>query len=90
MNNYFLDTSALVKYYVDEMGSNWIRSLVKTKSVALIVLHLIPIEIFSAFTRRLREESLSSKDYAHLKAAFRRDYWRSRENPLGFSHGMKG
>ncbi len=71
MNHYFLDTSALVKYYVAEMGSNWIRSLVKTKPVALIVSHLITVEIFSAFTRRLREGSLSSKDYAQLKAAFR-------------------
>ena len=28
MANYFLDSSALVKYYVTEPGSTWVRSLI--------------------------------------------------------------
>jgi predicted nucleic acid-binding protein len=75
MNNYFLDTSALVKYYVDEIGSAWIRGLVRaTPEPLLLVSHLVTVEVCSALARRLREGTLTSEDYEQTKIAFRRDY----------------
>lgn len=75
MNSYYLDTSALVKHYVDEIGSDWIHSLIKaTPRPLLIVSHIVSVEVFSALTRRLREGSLTIADYERTKIAFRRDY----------------
>ena len=75
MNSYYLDTSALVKHYVDEVGSDWIHSLIKsTPRPLLIVSHLVSVEVFSALARRLRKGSLITADYERTKIAFRRDY----------------
>lgn len=74
MSHYYLDTSAVVKYYVDEVGSDWIRALIKATPMPLFVIsHLVSVEIYSAFNRRLREGSLTSADYAGFKTMFRRD-----------------
>jgi len=52
---YYLDTSALVKQYVDETGSTWLRNLVASGSVVLLISHILVVEMISAFNRRLRE-----------------------------------
>lgn len=74
MNHYYLDTSALVKYYVDETDSAWLRSLISARPMpVLIVSHLATAEMHSALMRRLREGAVSNMDYARLKLIFRRD-----------------
>ena len=35
MNSYYLDTSALVKRYVDETGSDWLRAIVDPAHLTL-------------------------------------------------------
>lgn len=70
---YFLDTSALVKHYVDETGSAWIRNLVAADSTVLLVSHLLIVEMISAFNRRLREGGVTPDDYARITAAFDSD-----------------
>ena len=56
MNIFFFDTSALVKRYVDENGSEWVKD---TTSVAnnnpIILSHITWVEVLSAFTRLNRE-----------------------------------
>ncbi len=37
MSHYYLDTSALVKYYVSETGSGWVRALIRATPQPLLV-----------------------------------------------------
>jgi predicted nucleic acid-binding protein len=57
---YFLDTSALVKRYITEPGSTWVRTLCTSHTIAVSALALA--EINSVFARRSREGTLSAND----------------------------
>lgn len=58
----YLDTSALVKLYVDEDGSAWTRKVVAdAQSVATSMIAYV--EARAAFARRRRERGLSPSDY---------------------------
>ncbi len=74
MTAYYLDTSALIKRYVDESGSAWLRAqLDPVLQPLMIISHLLLAEMTSAFNRRVREGALSREDYTHLKHAFQSD-----------------
>jgi predicted nucleic acid-binding protein len=70
---YYLDTSALVKQYVDESGSDWIRRLLARDNGIFITSHLLLVEMISAFRRRLREGSVTQHDYIKIKSALDND-----------------
>ena len=72
MVNYYLDTSALLKRYVHEVGSSWIRSRMTT-AASLISSQLLIVEAISAFNRRAREGVLSQAEYRRLRDIFRED-----------------
>jgi hypothetical protein len=56
MTTYYLDTSAAVKLYVQEIGSGWLKELLVTPRPPVVVTsHLLRVEMWSAFARRLRE-----------------------------------
>jgi hypothetical protein len=60
MTAYYVDTSALVKRYVDEVGSDWLRAALKAQPrPAIVVVHVAIVEITSALTRRRREGILT-------------------------------
>jgi predicted nucleic acid-binding protein len=60
---YFFDTSALVKRYVDEVGSPWVRSLSDPGAGNVTnVLSISGVEAISAITRRCRGGSLRVAD----------------------------
>ena len=62
---YYLDTSALVKRYVAEIGSDWIRALADPKaSNLLLTARLTIVEARSALARRKREASINDEDHA--------------------------
>lgn len=74
MNVHYLDTSALVKRYIDETGSHWLRAKLSAQtSPAIIIIHLAIVEMTSALTRRLREGTLTLTDYTKAQDAFRAD-----------------
>lgn len=55
----YFDTSALIKYYVTESGSPWVRALLNGPTAPVIVTsRLTLIEMTCALARRLRESSL--------------------------------
>lgn len=59
MATYFLDTSALGKRYVEEIGSAWIRSITApTDGHALLAARITMVEMYSALARRKREGSV--------------------------------
>lgn len=74
MSAYYLDTSALVKRYVDEQGSTWTRAICDPTGNAVLVTSLLLVaELTSALNRRVREGTILTHDYEGLRDAFRRD-----------------
>ncbi len=75
MTAYFLDTSALAKRYINETGSNWVRSLANpTSGNILAICDLIPIELFSLISRRFREYRLDLATATTLRTGFLKHY----------------
>ncbi len=72
MVNYYLDTSAMLKLYVNEPGSVWLHTQV-SPATSLISSQLLIVEAISAFNRRVREGSLSSVEYQRTRDVFRED-----------------
>jgi uncharacterized protein len=71
---YFVDSSALVKRYINETGSQWILNLCNPASNHDIVIAAIAgVEITAAITRRARGGSIDSEDAAALCHQFRVD-----------------
>jgi len=60
---YFVDSSALVKCYINEIGSTWVLSLLDPalKNDVLIAA-ITGVEIVAAITRRARGGSISATD----------------------------
>lgn len=74
MSHYYLDASALVKRYVDEVGSDWLRTTIAPAQPSLLFTsRMTVVEVISAFARRAREGSLSSEELATARNAFRGD-----------------
>jgi predicted nucleic acid-binding protein len=75
---YFFDSSALVKRYVHEHGSIWVRETTASVSGHLIHISLLTVaEIASALARRRREGGLSTSERDRLFGAFPVDCARS-------------
>lgn len=56
MTQYFVDSSALVKRYMRESGSDWMRSIADSQSGHnILIAHITSIEIMSGIMRRKRE-----------------------------------
>ena len=74
MPAYFLDTSALVKRYVHEIGSTWVEAVTDpVTGNAIYILWMTEVEVTSAITRRQRGGTLSATDAATALAQFRQD-----------------
>ncbi len=59
MSFYFLDTSALIKHYVYEVGSSWLEATVfKPAGNMLLISRITVVEMRSALARRKREASI--------------------------------
>jgi len=72
MVGYYLDTSAMLKRYVDEPGSSWLRTQIGL-AASLVSSQLLIVEITSAFNRRVREGTLTPAEYRRLRDIFRDD-----------------
>jgi len=93
----FLDTSALVKLYVEEDHSAAVREWVDEAEVVAACRVAYP-EAVSALSRRMRAGDLSKREYGVASRAFRRDWDRLavvdfREieaGRLAAKHGLRG
>jgi predicted nucleic acid-binding protein len=71
---FFLDSSAIVKRYVNETGSNFIESLTDVKSGNVILLaRITQVEFAAAIARRLKGASITTTDAQNALAAFQKD-----------------
>lgn len=71
----YLDTSALVKLYVEEDGGDTVRSYVRQVQ-AVATAKIAFVEACSAFSRAKREEMLSGPSYHHLMDRLHYDWKR--------------
>ena len=67
----FLDTSALTKRYLKEIGSSWVDSLCAREPISVST--LVTVELASSFARRTREGSITEKQRDELLRAFLAD-----------------
>lgn len=71
---YYMDTSAIARYYVSEVGSAWIQGLVAPTAGNIIVsCGLLPVEFFSLLERKQREGTVTPADAAIFRAQFLQD-----------------
>ena len=74
MAAFFFDSSALVKYYIRETGTTWVRGLVDTLPTnEIFIAQVTGVEIIAAITRRLRAGATAPADAAQAISAFRND-----------------
>jgi predicted nucleic acid-binding protein len=74
MSGYYLDASALVKRYVDETGSDWLRAtMAPAQHFLLFTSRMVIVEVISAFARRIRDGSLTPGEFTVVRDAFRFD-----------------
>ncbi|HEY9906071.1 MAG TPA: type II toxin-antitoxin system VapC family toxin [Thermosynechococcaceae cyanobacterium] len=76
---YFVDTSALVKRYINEIGSAWVLDLFNPAlKHEIFIAAVTGVEIVAAITRRSRGGSISTSDAAticsQLKTDLQADY----------------
>ena len=72
---YYLDSSALVKRYVAETGSAWVKSLFGPATTdQTTIADITGAEIVSAISRKLRSGGISGTDATNALRRFRSDY----------------
>jgi uncharacterized protein len=69
---YFVDSSALVKRYVEEVGTSWVRGITRRETDAYVyIASVTPVEVTSAIARRRRGKSLSPVRASAILSRFR-------------------
>lgn len=75
MNFYYFVSSATVKNYVQEVGSNWVKSVFNSVTTKVIyAVSISEVEVVSAFIRRKKGKTLSSNDAKTASQQFRYDF----------------
>lgn len=75
MKIFFLDTSALAKRYVNETGSQWLRTIIDPASQnRLMIARITWVEILSAFARLKRDGKLSLSEADLAVRIFKYDW----------------
>jgi uncharacterized protein len=71
MAYYFFDSSALVKYYVSETGTQWVHGIIDTQPQNEIsIAHVTGAEIVAAIARRVRMGLTTATDGARAIGVF--------------------
>jgi len=73
MDNYYLDTSAFLKRYIQEPGSEVIRDLLK-RGGKFFTSKVAYVEVLMTFRRKQREGKLSDRDISRCIELFERDW----------------
>lgn len=62
MSVYFWDTSALIKRYITETGTGWVRKKMAPDAGSTnLISHITLVEVASALARRIREGSIPTR-----------------------------
>jgi len=74
--SYFLDASALVKAYIREPGSRWVREILRGKRVVAFISPISGAEVVAALARKERMGDMERAVRDRVVTAFRADYRR--------------
>src|SRR5436305_13911040 len=93
MADFFLDSSAIVKRYLNETGTAWIRSILNaTAGNRAFVARVTGVAAIAAITRRKLGGGLAIEDAAAAVSDFRRDlsneYWILELSPAVLGRAM--
>jgi uncharacterized protein len=77
LTDYFFDTSALIKRYLRETGSNWVRAIVRSPQNGVVLSSLATVEVHAVVARQqkgqrltpLRANRIRTLYLAHLSVA---------------------
>jgi uncharacterized protein len=71
LSDYFVDTSALAKKYISEVGTKWVRSWAKgSTGNAIVIAELTSLEMFSVFARREYDKQITPFSANRLRNTF--------------------
>ncbi len=70
MPEYFLDTSALAKYYHQEVGTNVVEQVLHHPASSIFISRLTTVELHSVFARRVRTQALGQDAFQLLRQRF--------------------
>lgn len=59
---YYFDSSGLVKRYVQEIGSGWVRKIADSRQNLICIAEIAKVEVASAFARQSRSGAISPND----------------------------
>ena len=74
MASYFFDASALVKGYVHEPGSRWVRQVLVPRGPEVFISPLSGVEVLAAIARKARAGEIDGSMRQKGVSAFRMDY----------------
>ncbi len=67
---YFMDSSALVKRYHQEIGTEVIDNIIETNYEQIFISSIALIEIIATLRRKVKERKISKNRFIKLKSAF--------------------
>lgn len=103
MAAYYFDTSALVKYYLNETGSDWVEQVIDAQPPSeILIAEVTGAEMIASITRRSRQGRVSLADTPIVIAVFKNHFKRkfhtivirssvvSEAMRLAETHGLRG
>jgi predicted nucleic acid-binding protein len=78
MARYYLDSSAAIKLYQTEEGSAEVGRIVSEPNSLRFIARLTIVEVLRAFSRRLRAQEISAREFERLRLGFYEDLRRRR------------
>lgn len=73
MGYYYFDSSALVKRYALEKGTQRVDAIFQEKDRVLIIANIGIVEIYSALSKKKREKEINEEDFTFAIAKFEED-----------------
>jgi len=70
---YFLDSNIIIKYYVEESGSDWVHALVDDPDRLCVISEIAVVEVAAALARIRREKRIGRKRMVTSYAKFQED-----------------
>ena len=73
MTRYFCDTSAVIKLYHDEAGTDWMENIFSDNRSEIIISELTTAEFCSALTKKVRTREITTESENMAVRNFRKD-----------------
>jgi predicted nucleic acid-binding protein len=71
-SRYFVDSSALVKRYVQELGTAWLRGITRrSRSTVIYIARITTVEVTCAGARRRKDKTLTARRASSILHRFR-------------------